>query len=191
MEKQSNRKEEKIQARYTDAQKCFLALDPKKLTAEEHEMLRVLLLPRTNFLPDSDEECASLAREFLGEQLYSAMRSFCGVVRAYYDAEECWAKGDRYCKLYYRFRAGGKPLCSLGIRQNRIEVIIGFVRSDCIAFEKERQRFPRKEIQWTYDITNMINGTKRLAFPLTNADLYPHLLGLLAIKRKPNRPFQK
>ena len=61
---------------YTYVQKKFLKIDPKKLTEEERDVLRRVLLPRTRYLPDTDEECLAYAYELVQEPTYGKFLLF-------------------------------------------------------------------------------------------------------------------
>ena len=65
---------------YTYVQKKFLKIDPKKLTEEERDVLRRVLLPRTRYLPDTDDECLAYAYELVQELRSLAKAGYCVVV---------------------------------------------------------------------------------------------------------------
>lgn len=177
-----------IGARYTEAQKNFLKLDPKTLTDEERAQLHLLLLPRTAYLPATDEECAALAEEILGKDCFGKMLNFARDIESRFDACGCWSKGDKFCLLYYRLRASGKTICSLGLVPGKFLCVLQFGKSEMEKFEMLRNTFPRAEIQWTYDFANEIHGVKRLCFEMSDPSIFANLIRLIAIKRNPSRP---
>lgn len=176
-----------IGTRYTEAQKNFLKLDPQSLTEEERAQLHLLLLPRTAYLPAKEEECAALAEEILGKVVFGKMCAFAKEIETRFDASGFWGKGDKFCLLYYRLRAGGKTLCSLGIVPEKFFCVIQFGRTETEKFETLRDTFPRAEIQWTYDFANEIHGIKRMSFQTSDESVFPHLMRLISIKRNPSR----
>ena len=63
--------------RYTEAQKNLLKIDMKDLTEAEKKVLRRALLPRKRYVPQTEEEGFSLARDMLGDEMYASF--FAGV----------------------------------------------------------------------------------------------------------------
>ena len=59
--------------RYTEGQKILLKFDRAKLNDEERELLRRVLLPRTRYLLQTDEEGRELALQMLKEEKFCAL----------------------------------------------------------------------------------------------------------------------
>ena len=177
-----------VGSRYTQGQKVFFKLDKKKLTDEDLAQLHMLLLPRTAYLPATEEECAALAAEIIGEENFAKMTAFAKEVGSRFGTSGCWGKGDKFCMLYYRLRAGGKTVCSLGMKPGRFFCILQYGKGECEKFEELRESFPRGAVQWTYDFANVVHGVRRLSFSMSDKEVLPHLMRLIAIKRNPAHP---
>lgn len=173
----------RYERRYTEGQKALLAIDQSKLGAEERELLRRVLLPRTKYLPQSDEEGRELALQMLQQKKYDAMFTLVDEIRSRYGALECrWTRGDRLWDLFYSLRKNGKVLCRFGICLNLFNMILSFGRAECERFEKDRDSFPRDTIQWTFDMSATVNGRKCLMYDPTVPGIQPQLFRLLAIR---------
>ena len=177
--------------RYTEGQKNLLAFRQSDLNAEERELLRRVLLPRTKYLPQTDAEGRELAKQMLLNEKYEALFALAEKIRERYGPLECrWARGDRLWDLYYSLRKGGTALCRFGICLDVFNLVLSFGRGECERFERERDTFPRDSIQWTCDMAVAENGRKNLMFDPTVPGILPQLFRLLDYKAKP-RPGKK
>ena len=175
--------------RYTEGQKNLLALDQSKLDDGERELLRRVLLPRTKYLPASEGEATELALQMLKREKYEAMQAMIGEIRARYGAIECrWTRGNHMWDLIYSVKKNGNVLCRFGITLDVFNLILFFGKEDCERFERERDSFPRAEIQWTFDMAYSDNGRKVLNFSTRDPSVWPHLFRLLAYKKMPADP---
>lgn len=174
--------------RYTEAQKKFIALrDKGKLSEEEQRQVRVLLLPRGNFLPETEEECFSLAKEYLGEELYIVFHDFLQEVARAYDYSAEWSRGDRDASLYCRLKRGTKTLCALGILLDHFDIVFYLGKSECERFERERDLFPRGGVQWSYDIAPVTHIGKAVRLDGSDLSLRPFVFRLMSYKKSPDR----
>lgn len=178
----------RYERRYTEGQKALLSIDQSKLNEEEKDLLRRVLLPRTRYLPQSDKEGRELALQMLQQEKYDAMFALVDALKERYGALECsWARGDRVWDLYYSVRKNGQVLCRFGICLNLFNLILSFGRAECEQFEKERDSFPRDMVQWTYDMSEAVNGRKHLMFDPAVPNILPQLFRLLSMKSEPGR----
>lgn len=174
--------------RYTEGQKILLKFDRAKLNDEERELLRRVLLPRTRYLPQTDEEGRELALQMLKEEKFCALFALLGEIRARYGELDCrWTRGDALWELYYSVKKGGEVLCRFGLCLDTFNLIISFGEEECARFERERDSFPRGAIQWTYDMAVAERGRKNLMFDTSDAKIFPYLFRLLAYKKKPSK----
>ena len=92
--------------RYTAGQKVLLSsVKWDKLSAEEKDLLRRCLLPRTKYLPRSDEEGREIALQMLDTEKYDAMFRLVEDICAQFGELTCgWARGDEIWELYYSLR---------------------------------------------------------------------------------------
>lgn len=172
--------------RYTKGQKVLLKFDRSELDEPEREVLRRVLLPRTKYLPCTDEEGRELALQMLKEEKYAAMLAMADEIRARYgELEFRWVRGEGFWDLFYSVRKNGTALCRFGLRFNLCELIVAFGKEECDQFERDRDMFPRGSVQWIYDMADVVRGSKTLMFDFTDPALRPYLFRLLAYKRKP------
>ena len=170
--------------RYPDAQKKFLKLKPESLTAEEKEMLRVLMLPRNHYFPDTEEECEDLAREILKGESYAHFADFRALLfEKYGDAGE-WCRGIKDVILFCRFRKGGKSLCSVALRADDPELVITLGEKECRAFDEIRDGFPRDGILWVYDNFAGAGKQKTLRYDLSERRLWQYYLRIIGLKAR-------
>ena len=184
MKKEENARRK--ERRYTEGQKRLLAFDPQDLDDDERELLRRVLLPRTKYLPQTDEEGKELALQMLKEEKFGKMLAFIEAIRSRYGEVECrWTRGNHLWELFYSVRKGADVLCRFGICFNVFNLIITFGKKECERFEAERDSFPRCAVQWTYDMAVTEHGRKNLMFDPCEPGIRPYLFRLLDYKRKP------
>lgn len=124
--------------------------------------------------------------ELVGESLYSIWKDLCALIEREYDMERVWNSGGKAWKYEYKYRRGGKTLCALYARENRIGFMVIFGKDKRLIFDRDREKYS-KAIQKVYDDAQTYHDGKWLMFELTDASLFDDFIGLLKIKRKPNR----
>lgn len=169
--------------RYTEAQKKLLESAPKDLSETERDFLRLMLLPRKRYLPQSDEEGCALVRDIVGEQKFGCFCRARDEISVRYGAEGRWGAGDSRWRLYYRFSRGGRPFCAFGLDLNTLHLILPFGSREREIFEKIRDSFSLLGICWTYDMI-AVNGRgyKELKYDVSDPAIREDLLRLLDIK---------
>ena len=55
----------------------------------------------------------SIMTELLGQSLYEVWQTLCSVIDEKYDMERLWNTGGKKWTYEYKYRRGGKTLCSL------------------------------------------------------------------------------
>ena len=66
----------------------------------------------------SDKEIADL----IGQQLFEVWNKLCDLIESKYDMERLWDRGGREWTYEYKYRRGGKTLCTLYAKENTIGV---------------------------------------------------------------------
>jgi len=132
--------------------------------------------------PPNKEEMITL----IGEALFDIWNKLCSLIDQKYDMECLWNSGDKAWKYEYKYRRGGKTLCALYARENRIGFMIILGKDERIKFETNRDVFS-KTIQKIYDEAQTYQDGKWLMFEPTDILLFDDFAELLAIKRKPNK----
>ena len=130
----------------------------------------------------NEEEMTAL----LGKSLYDVWHMLCALIDKKYDMDCLWDQGGKAWKYEYKYRRGGKTLCSLFARENCIGFMIIFGKDERLKFEADRDNYA-KEIQKIYDEAPTYHDGKWMMFEPVDTSLFPDLIRLLRIKRKPNR----
>lgn len=172
--------------RYTEAQKNLLKIDMKDLTEAEKKVLRRALLPRKRYVPQTEEEGFSLARDMLGDEMYASFFALVGEIRSAYRCTTRWTGSNRWWRQRYCFYCDKFSLCAIAMDVDRYSLQIEFGERECRLFEAARRSFPREEVQWIYDCAPWQNGKKLLQFDPESLISFELLFRLLAIRRLPD-----
>lgn len=124
--------------------------------------------------------------KLVGKPLYDVWTALTGLIDAKYDTERLWNSGGKAWKYEYKYRRGGKTLCSLYARGNCIGFMVIFGKDERTKFEEERDCYS-KETQTIYDKAQTYHDGKWMMFEPTDTALFSDFMRLLSIKRKPNR----
>ncbi len=124
--------------------------------------------------------------QLLGVQLYEIWQKLCDLIEKEYDTERLWNKGGKDWTYEYKYRRGGKTLCALYARENRLWFMVVLGKDERVKFENDRDNFT-KEVQSVYDGAQTFYDGKWVMFEPLDASLFDDFIKLLKIKRKPNR----
>lgn len=174
-------------ARYTEGQEILRKLQAKgkRWTQEEEAVFERALLPRTVFLPDSEDECRALASAWLGEELTACMDRFLHELERVYGALDVhWVRGGMRRAMYLSVHSGGKPLCRLAVDYRILDLVIAFGAAECARFERARNAFPA-EVRWAFDFFPVERGVRTVRLDLAQEEMMPWIWQLLAVKRPP------
>ena len=80
----------------------------------------------------------SIMTDLLGKPLYDVWLSLCSVIDERYDMERSWNSGGKNWTYEYKYRRGGKTLCSLYARNNCVGFMIIFGKDERTKFEESR-----------------------------------------------------
>lgn len=130
----------------------------------------------------SDREMADL----IGQKLFEVWNKLCDLIESKYDTERLWDSGGREWTYEYKYRRGGKTLCTLYAKENTIGVMIIFGKYEREKFEEDRNNYSF-ETQKIYDESKTYHDGKWMMFGLNDTSLFPDMEKLLLIKRKPNK----
>lgn len=130
----------------------------------------------------SKEELSKL----MGENNFKVWKEICLMIGSLYDMEHLWNNGGKAWVYEYKYRRGGKTLCSLYARENCFGFMIIFGKKEREKFEANRQNYANA-IQKVYEDATTYHDGKWLMFELTDSSLFEDIKRLLAIKRKPNK----
>lgn len=132
-------------------------------------------------IPDPGEMQA-----LLGEALYGVWEALQSAIEAKYDMERLWDKGYRQWIYEYKYRRGGKTLCTLYAGENAIGIQIIFGRAEREKFEARRAEYP-EAICRQYDEAPTFHDGKWVMYRPEDLSMINDLVRILEIKRRPNR----
>ena len=124
--------------------------------------------------------------ELLGQPLFEVWKALCLDIDEKYDMERIWNAGGKNWDYEYKYRRGGKTLCSLYAKRGGMGLLVIFGKDERTKFEAIRDTLSDAVCR-QYDAAKTYHDGKWVMFePTDMADLDDYMK-LLAIKRKPNR----
>lgn len=96
-------------------------------------------------IPDAEEITALVGQPFL-----EVWTKLCAAIDEKYDMECLWNNGGKAWTYEYKYRRGGKTLCSLYARKSWVGFMIIFEKDERVKFEADRENCS-KEVQKIYD----------------------------------------
>ena len=124
--------------------------------------------------------------ELLGQSLFEIWQDLCSAIDDKYEMERVWNAGDKNWKYEYKYRRGGKTLCSLYARKECVGFMVIFGKDERAKFDDIRADLS-DAICKRYDETTVYGDGKWIMFEPTDTSEFDDYIKLLAIKRKPNR----
>ena len=103
-----------------------------------------------------------------------------------YDVDRLWNKGFGAWKVEYKYRRGGKTLCTFYAKENVANLLITYGKAEREKFEKIKGSVS-KQLQDIYETTETLHDGKWLWIPLDNELSVEDIIEMLKIKRRPNR----
>ena len=116
----------------------------------------------------------STMAELLGQSLFKIWQKLCSTIDEKYEMERLWNTGGKNWTYEYKYRRGGKTLCSLYAKDERTK------------FEDIRGNLSDSVCK-RYDEAETYHDGKWVMFEPTDTTEFDDYMKLLAIKRKPNR----
>ena len=122
----------------------------------------------------------------VGKPLYDVWTALCALIEEKSDMDRLWDKGGKAWKYEYKYRRGGKTLCALYARENRVGFMVILGKDERLKFEADRENYT-EEVQALYDGAQTYHDGKWIMFEPTDTSLFGDFIRLLGIKRRPNR----
>ncbi len=139
-------------------------------------------MPQWN-LPAWDE--AALI-QLLGEDGYRRFLSYRVAIEDAYEMETFWDKGFGEWRYEYKYRRGGKTLCTFYFKQDVLCLLVVLGKAEREKFEAAAEHFG-DDLRMLYEQTATYHDGKWLWIPLKDEALVADVMRLLALKRRPNR----
>ena len=128
----------------------------------------------------------STLTELLGQSLLEVWQKLCSAIDEKYDMERLWDTGGKNWTYEYKYRRGGKTLCSLYAKDNSIGFMIIFGKDERAKFEDIRDTLSNAVCR-QYDEAKTYHDGKWVMFEPTDTAEFDDYIKMLSIKRKPNR----
>lgn len=103
-----------------------------------------------------------------------------------YDMDQTWNNGGKKWVYEYKFKKGGKTLCTFYFKENVLGFMLIFGKDERAKVEEIRKELSPDALE-TYDNAQTFHDGKWVMFEITDDSLLEDLKKLLLIKRKPNR----
>ena len=122
----------------------------------------------------------------IGQPLYDVWQKLCARIEEKYDMERLWNNGGKAWTYEYKYRRGGKTLCTLYAKESSIGFMIILGKAERVKFEENRNNYS-ESVQKIYDEAKTYHDGKWIMFEPVDTSMFNDFTQLLAIKRKPNR----
>ena len=124
--------------------------------------------------------------DLLGQPLFDVWQRLCEAIEEAYDMERVWNTGGKNWTYEYKYRRGGKTLCSLYAKSHCVGFMIIFGKEERTKVEEIRETLSAAVCR-RYDEAKTYHDGKWVMFEPTNTAEFDDYMRLLAIKRKTNR----
>lgn len=122
----------------------------------------------------------------LSKEVLFVWNELTDVIDSLYDVDRSWDKGFGDWKVEYKYRRGGKTLCTLYAKEKVASLLITYGKAEREKFEKIKGSVS-KQLQEIYEKTETLHDGKWLWIPLDNEIRIEDITEMLKIKRRPNR----
>ncbi|MBQ3080506.1 MAG: GNAT family N-acetyltransferase [Clostridia bacterium] len=132
------------------------------------------------------ENMKNRLNELLPPKVLCIWNEWTSAVEALYDTDRLWDKGFGDWKIEYKYRRGGKTLCTFYAKENRAVILITYGKAEREKFEKIRGSISQPILN-IYDQTKSLHDGKWLWIALDENTDIDDIIRMLKIKRRPNR----
>ena len=122
----------------------------------------------------------------LGKDIAEIWESLAESIDRLYEMDKYWNKGFGDWVYEYKYRRGGKTLCTFYAKQDVANLLVILGKMEREKFEQQRGSFSERFLA-LYDSTKIYYDGKWLWIPIDEKLETEDILRLLKIKRRPNR----
>ena len=133
-------------------------------------------------LPPSAEQMTTL----VGKPLYEVWTQLCALIEERYDMERLWGGGGKAWIYEYKYRRGGKTLCSLYAKSQCMGFLVIFGKAERAKVEAIWESLS-PAVRAQYEAAQTYHDGKWVMFQPADTAGFTEYMKLLALKRKPNR----
>ena len=133
-----------------------------------------------------DEPARSEIEALIGKNTLGIWESLAESIDRLYEMDKYWNKGFGDWVYEYKYRRGGKTLCTFYAKQDVANFLVILGKMEREKFEQQRGSFSERFLA-LYDSTKIYYDGKWLWIPIDEKLETEDILRLLKIKRRPNR----
>jgi len=122
----------------------------------------------------------------LSNETLSVWTELTEAIDSLYDVDRLWDKGFGEWKIEYKYRRGGKTLCTFYAKEGFANLLITYGKAEREKFEAIKTSIS-KQLQEIYERTATLHDGKWLWIPLDDKIKVEDIIEMLKIKRRPNR----
>ena len=122
----------------------------------------------------------------LSKETLSVWNELTEAINSLYDVDRLWDKGFGEWKIEYKYRRGGKTLCTFYAKEGVANLLITYGKAEREKFEAIKTSIS-KQLQDIYERTATLHDGKWLWIPLDDKLKVEDIIEMLKIKRRPNR----
>lgn len=124
--------------------------------------------------------------DLLPKEVLLVWNELTDTIDSLYDVDRMWNKGFGDWKIEYKYRRGGKTLCTFYAKEDVASLLITYGKVEREKFEGIKAAVS-KQLQDIYEWTETLHDGKWLWIPLDNGIGIEDIIEMLKIKRRPNR----
>ncbi len=133
-----------------------------------------------------DTPTQSILEELIGSNNLDIWNKLVAGIDSLYEMDRTWNKGFGDWIYEYKYRRGGKTLCTFYAKQDVANILITLGKAEREKVELKREEFS-KTMLTLYDETKTYHDGKWLWIPIDEGLSLNDIINLLKIKRRPNR----
>ena len=122
----------------------------------------------------------------LSNETLSVWTELTEAIDSLYDVDRLWDKGFGDWKIEYKYRRGGKTLCTFYAKEGVANLLITYGKAEREKFETIKASVSQ-QLQDIYERTETLHDGKWLWIPLDDKLKMEDIIEMLKIKRRPNR----
>ena len=124
--------------------------------------------------------------QLISKQALARWDALTARIDAMYDVDRLWGKGFGCWEIEYKYRRGGKTLCTFYANADGAALLVTLGKAERDKFEEIKESVS-EHIAAIYDSTQTLHDGKWLWLPIDEKLDAEDALKLLKIKRRPNR----
>ena len=122
----------------------------------------------------------------LSNETLSVWTELTEAIDSLYDVDRLWDKGFGDWKIEYKYRRGGKTLCTFYAKEGVANLLITYGKAEREKFEAIKTSVSQ-QLQEIYERTATLHDGKWLWIPLDDKLKVEDIIEMLKIKRRTNR----